>query len=217
MPEKYPPLITLDVTGNFQTAIDMAADTLLSGGVVAYPTETFYGLAVDIRIEEAVERLFSVKKRPSGRPVLILIASVELLEQYVTRIPQITPRLMETFWPGNLTLVFEAAPRVSPLLTGGSGKIGIRLSSHPVSTALARAIQGPISGTSANISGQPACRKARAVLKCLGREIDMILDSGKTAGKVGSTVIDVTVSPFRILREGVVTRNQLESHNFSVR
>lgn len=206
-----PPLISVDASGDFQAAVDMAADALLAGGIVAYPTETFYGLAVDTRNDAAIGRLFAVKKRPATSPVLILIAFVELLDQYVASIPPIARRLMDIFWPGDLTLVFEAGPRVSPMLTAGSGKIGIRLSSHPVATALARAIEAPISGTSANLSGQPPCRLATEVLKGLGNGVDLILDAGETPGKVGSTVLDVTVKPFRVLREGVVTRKRLEA------
>ncbi len=212
MPEKENPLlINLDVSGNFQTAMAMAADVLFAGGVVAYPTETFYGLAVDTRNDAAINRLFAAKKRPANRPVLILVALAEMVDKYVDSIPPIARRLMDAFWPGDLTLVFEAGPLVSPLLTGGSGKIGIRLSSHPVATALALAIDAPISGTSANISGQPACSTAQEVLACLGKGVDLILDAGETAGKMGSTVLDVTVDPPRVLREGVVSRQRLET------
>ena len=214
--KKKTPLISVGVTGNFQAAIHMATEALLAGGVVAYPTETFYGLAVDIRNHEAIERLFSLKKRPADSPVLILIGSSELLDQYVEGIPPIATRLIDAFWPGDLTLVFKAGPRVSPLLTAGTSKIGVRLSSHPVATALARAIEAPISGTSANISGQPPCRKAQEVLNCLGNGVDLILDAGETAGRIGSTVLDVTVHPLRVLREGVVTRQHLEACAFAV-
>jgi L-threonylcarbamoyladenylate synthase len=209
-------LIKVDSSTEFQAAINRAADSLLSGGLVAYPTESFYGLAVDATNEEAIERLFLVKKRRPGRPVLILIPSIESLAQYAARIPSIADQLIEAFWPGGLTLVFEAGTMVSPLLTGGTGKIGIRLSSHPVATALTRAIGVPISGTSANISGEPACRNAQEVLSCLGEMVNLILDGGETTGKVGSTVLDVTVHPPRILREGMVAKEQLEACSFAV-
>jgi L-threonylcarbamoyladenylate synthase len=209
-------LIKVDSSTEFQAAINRAADSLLSGGLVAYPTESFYGLAVDASNEEAIERLFLVKKRRPGRPVLILIPSIESLAQYAARIPSIADQLIEAFWPGGLTLVFEAGTMVSPLLTGGTGKIGIRLSSHPVATALTRAIGVPISGTSANISGEPACRNAQEVLSCLGEMVNLILDGGETTGKIGSTVLDVTVHPPRILREGMVAKEQLEACSFAV-
>ena len=209
-------LIKVDSSTEFQAAINRAADSLLSGGLVAYPTESFYGLAVDATNEEAIERLFLVKKRRPGRPVLILIPSIESLAQYAARIPSIADQLIVAFWPGGLTLVFEAGTMVSPLLTGGTGKIGIRLSSHPVATALTRAIGVPISGTSANISGEPACRNAQEVLSCLGEMVNLILDGGETTGKIGSTVLDVTVHPPRILREGMVAKEQLEACSFAV-
>ncbi len=214
---RYTSLIKVDSSTDFQAAIDRAADSLLSGDLVAYPTESFYGLAVDATNEKAIERLFLVKKRRPGRPVLILIPSIESLGQYVARISSVAHQLIKVFWPGGLTLVFEAGPMVSPLLTGGTGKIGIRLSSHPVATALTRAIGAPISGTSANISGAPACRNAQEVLNCLGEMVNLVLDGGETTGKVGSTVLDVTVNPPRILREGMVVKEQLEACSLIVK
>jgi L-threonylcarbamoyladenylate synthase len=205
------PVIRTEPSRNFQSAINRAVDSLLSGGLVAYPTESFYGLAVDARNEEAIQRLFWAKKRQRSRPVLILIPSVEILSLYAEDpIPPIARRLVETFWPGGLTLVFKAGRGVSPLLTAGTDKIGIRLSSHPVAAALAHAMGVPISGTSANISGEPACRNPEEVLACFGEGVDLILDGGRTAGGVGSTVLDVTVDPPRILREGMVHRRRLE-------
>lgn len=203
-------IIRVDLSGDFQAAINRAAGSLISGGVVAYPTESFYGLAVDVTKEDAIKRLFSVKERLAGRPVLILIHSVEVLREYVDRIPPIAHQLIEAFWPGGLTLVFESGPKVSPLLTAGTGKIGVRLSSHPVATALTKAIGVPISGTSANISGKPACRSAEEVLRSLREGVSLILDGGKTTGKIGSTILDVTVDPPRILREGMVHQSQLK-------
>lgn len=140
------------------------------------------------------------------------IPSVEVLDRYVGHIPQIARQLMEEFWPGALTLVFEAGQKVSPLLTAGTDKIGIRLSPHPVATALAQAIGGPITGTSANISGKPACRNAGEVSGSFRKWVDLILDGGATTGKVGSTVLDVTVCPPKILREGMVQKSDLEKY-----
>ncbi len=205
-------IIRVDSSRDFQNAINKASDILLSGGLIAYPTESFYGLAVDSSNENAIRRLFLVKQRSPGRPLLILIPSVEVLDRYVGHIPQIARQLMEEFWPGALTLVFEAGQKVSPLLTAGTDKIGIRLSPHPVATALAQAIGGPITGTSANISGKPACRNAGEVSGSFRKWVDLILDGGATTGKVGSTVLDVTVCPPKILREGMVQKSDLEKY-----
>ncbi len=216
MEKEKPSLIKVDVSGDFREAVVHAADVLLAGGVVAFPTETFYGLAVDVRNEAAIKRLFSAKKRSVSSPVLILIGTLESLDNYVDNIPKIALGLIKEFWPGGLTLVFNAGPKISPMLTAGTQKIGIRLSSHPVATALALAIEAPISGTSANISGQPACRNAHDVLESFGMGVDLVLDGGETAGEVGSTVLDVTEHPLQVLREGVISRKQLEACGFDI-
>jgi L-threonylcarbamoyladenylate synthase len=151
-----------------------------------------------------------VKKRRGEQPILILIPSVEHLDQYVIHVTQIARPLMNEFWPGGLTLIFEAKPNVPRELTAGTGKVGVRLSSHPIATALAQAVGTPITGTSANISGQPACSSAKEVLQHLGEKVDLILDGGETAGGKGSTVLDVTMDPPVVLREGMVSREQIK-------
>lgn len=203
-------LVRLDTGESSDKGLKRAVECLLSGGLVAFPTESFYGLAVDATNETAIKRLFSVKKRGPDIPVLLLIPSVGALNRFVKRIPPVAHRLIEEFWPGALTLIFEAGPDVSPLLTAGTGKIGIRLSSHPIATALTKGLGVPITGTSANISGRPACRNAEEVLSCFGQEVDLILDGGKTEGEIASTVLDITVHPPQILREGMVNQGQLE-------
>jgi len=209
--KKKPRLIKACRPEDFEKAAGKGAKALREGGIVAFPSESFYGLAVDINCKEAIERLFLVKKRKPDQPVLILIPSVKALDRYANSIPPVPRRLIETFWPGGLTLVLKAAPEVSPLLTAGTGKIGVRLSSHPVATSLARALGGGITGTSANLSGKPACRSAQEVLEAFGDALDLILDGGETEGKIGSTILDVTVDPPRILREGMVDREKLET------
>jgi L-threonylcarbamoyladenylate synthase len=179
------------------------------GGVVAVPTESFYGLAVHALDEKAIERLFAVKRRREDNPVLILIPSKEGLSSYVTEASEKTWKLMEHFWPGGLTMVFFAGSILPRSLTAGTGKIGVRLSSHPVPTELARAVGAPITGTSANRSGRPSCSTAEKVMEALGEDIDLILDGGKTPGGKGSTVLDVTIDPPVVLREGIVSRNEL--------
>jgi len=206
------PIIKVGPSRDFQNAINKASDILLAGGLVAYPTESFYGLAVDSTNENAIRRLFLLKQRSPGRPLLILIPSIEVLDRYVAHIPPIAHQLIDEFWPGGLTLVFEAGPKVSPLLTAGTDKIGIRLSPHPIATALAQAIGAPITGTSANISGKPACRNAGEVSGSFKEWVDLILDGGETTGKIGSTVLDITVDPPLILREGMIHRGRLEKY-----
>ena len=184
---------------------------ILSGGVVAFPTESFYALGVNATDEKAIERLFVIKKRQENQPILILIPTIETLDEYVKTISETARKFIKRFWPGGLTLIFEAGPKISPLLTAETGKIGIRLSSHPVATSLAHEVGLPITGTSANISGQPASTTAEEVYHSLGKDVDLILDAGKTEGGKGSTILDITVVPPKILREGIVGRAQLNA------
>lgn len=186
-----------------------AAEILKSGGLVAYPTESFYGLAADAANEAAIRRLFYVKRRKVGSPVLLLIPAVESLERYAAHISETAIRLMDVFWPGGLTLVFTAQKDVSTLLTAGTGKIGIRLSSHPIAMALAQAMDSAITGTSANISGEPPCNTAQGVLRALGKGVDKMLDGGETSGQKPSTVLDLTTHPYAVLREGIIEREML--------
>jgi L-threonylcarbamoyladenylate synthase len=204
-------LVRLDTGESLKKGLERAVKCLLSGGVVAFPTESFYGLAVDSTNETAIKRLFSVKRRRPNIPILILISSVGMLNRLVKRLPSVADRLIEQFWPGPLTLVFEAGPRVSPLLTAGTGKIGVRLSSHPIATALTKGLGAPITGTSANISGRAACKNAREIVSTFGGNVDLILDGGKSKGETASTVLDITVHPPEILREGMIQRSRLKT------
>jgi L-threonylcarbamoyladenylate synthase len=198
--------------GEIQETVIRAGRTLLSGGLVAYPTESFYGLGAHINLDTALKKLFEIKSRASGHPVLILIPDKKAIEPYVSQISPVAERLMNAFWPGGLTIVFKATSLVSPLLTAGTGKIGIRLSSHPMATALSRATGSPITGTSANISGESPCRTAKGVIRSLGDKVDLVLDGGKTRGEKASTILDVTLNPPRILREGMISKEQLEPY-----
>ncbi len=191
---------------------EKAAGILRSGGLVGYPTESFYGLAADAANETAIHRLFFVKKRKPGKPVLLLIPAVECLARYAAHVSETAERLISAFWPGGLTLVFQAQKDVSTLLTAGTGKIGIRLSSHPDAKALTQAFGAAITGTSANISGVPPCNTPDSVLRALGKEVEMILDGGKTPGQKPSTVLDVTHSPPTLLREGLISKEMLQPY-----
>lgn len=202
----------LDAVEGQRVDLNKAASIIRSGGVVAFPTESFYGLGVNAWDEKAIQRLFTIKKREENQPILLLIPTASLLNQYVIRIPEIANQIMEEFWPGGLTLIFEANPNLPHLLTSGTGKIGFRLSSHPLATALAQSVGGPITGTSANISGQAACSSAEAVRHSLGGSVDFVLDGGETDGGKGSTIMDITVDPPTIIREGMVTREELKAY-----
>ena len=183
-----------------QDTIERAAAYIKEGGLVVFPTSSFYGLGADAFKADAVESVFQVKKRDPQRPVLILIASPTDLAPLVQSIPRVATRLMAAFWPGSLTLVFEAADFLPPNLTGHSGKIGVRL---------VRTVGNPITGTSANLSGRDGCTEVGQLPPLMRDKVDVILDAGPLQGGKGSSVVDVTVDPPRILREGAVTAKKI--------
>jgi L-threonylcarbamoyladenylate synthase len=205
-----PNIFNVDSDKKLKAALDNAREVLLSGGIVAFPTESFYGLAVDIENSGAIEKLFTLKQRDKNNPILIILPEIEALKKYAEDIPDQAVKLMDAFWPGGLTMLFKASQNILSLLTADTGKIGIRYSSHPVATALARAIGRPVTGTSSNISGHPACVKAEEVFDCFGEAIDLILDNGSTQGGPGSTIVDVTVNPCVVCREGMVSKKDIE-------
>ena len=182
---------------------------ILQGKVVAFPTETFYGLGADALDGEALQKIFRVKEREKDKPLLLLIADRTWLPGLVKHIPPRAEPLMERFWPGPLTLIFAASVHLPPLLTGNTEKIGLRISSHPVAQALVRVVGRAITATSANISGQPGSCQAGEVLKALGKKIDAILDGGKTTGGLGSTVLDLAGASPKIIRQGAIARAEL--------
>ena len=184
--------------------IHQAMLILQAGGVVAYPTETLYGLAVDALNEGAIERIFQIKGRQFSNPIALIAGSKYEICSLVAEIPIAAQRLMQDFWPGPLTLVFTASQTISPRLTAGTGKIGIRVSSHPVADTLANSLSGPITATSANHSGAPECRTAGEVLTSLSDQVDLIIDGGPAPGGKGSTFMDITTDPPACLREGAI-------------
>lgn len=191
--------------------IAKAVNTLKAGGVVAYPTETFYGLGVDGHNAKAIEKIYRIKGRNFRNPISIIIGNKKDLIRLVEEIPENARILMYHFWPGALTIVFAASSNVSPFLTAGTCKIGIRVSSSPIATILAKALSHPITATSANRSDEAECTTAAAVIQCIGDQIDMVIDGGTTPGIAGSTIIDVTELPPVVLREGIIPTSLIHS------
>ena len=189
--------------------IEKAAQIILQGGIVAFPTETFYGLAADALNARALQKIFRIKGRKERNPLLLLIADQSWVPGVARKMSPLAECLMEKFWPGPLTLVLEALPHLPAILTANTGSVGLRVSSHPVARALVLAAGRAVTGTSANLSGQPGVATAQEVFRALGGKLDAILDGGKTAGGLGSTVLDVSAIPARIIREGVVSRGEL--------
>lgn len=187
------------VTGE---TLDRAAAILHSGGVVAFPTETYYGLAVDPLQPQALERLFLIKRRPKTLPVLALVADCDQLQLLASQVPTVYEPLIAHFWPGPLTLVFPALARLPSQLTGDTRTIGLRRSPHPVANRLIAAFGGPITATSANLSGDAPATTASEVVLIFGDQIDLILDGGRTPGGNGSTLVGVRGASLYCLRQG---------------
>jgi len=204
-------VVKIDESEALRNALQRAVSIIAEGGIVAFPTESFYGLGVDATNSSAIERLFLVKKRNPSIPILILISSINELSKYAASIPSDALELGRRFWPGGLTMLLDASQDVPSLLTAGTGKIGIRVSDHPLARALTLALNVPITGTSANISGEPPCTRADQVVECLGAQIDLILDGGVTKGTQPSTVLDVTSNPPLLIREGIIKAEELIS------
>lgn len=189
--------------------IKQASQLILQGGVVAFPTETFYGLGADAGDVVALQKVFQIKGREENKPLLLLVVGRTWVQDLVKKISPAAEALIERFWPGPLTLVFEASAHLPPILTANTGKVGLRVSSHPVTQALVQAVGRAITGTSANLSGQASPSLAAQVSQALGRKVDAILDGGKTAGGLGSTMLDVSAVLPKIIRQGAISQEEL--------
>jgi L-threonylcarbamoyladenylate synthase len=187
-----------------------ARRVLRSGGVLALPTETFYALAVNPFDPAALGRLFALKARPVGKPVLVLITGPEMLFQVAREVPAAALPLMAAFWPGPLTLILPARLDLPPLLTGGTGTIGLRQPRQDLVCRLMAALGLPLTGTSANRSGQEPLTTAAAVARELSGEVDLILDAGPCPGGLPSSIVDVTVSPPRLVRAGAIATSAIQ-------
>jgi L-threonylcarbamoyladenylate synthase len=196
--------IPIDPVVPERQALGAAATVLRGGGLVAFPTETFYGLGAGALHPAAVRRVFEVKGRPEGKPLLILVGSIAMVDTVALEVPARGRELMAGHWPGALTLVLRARPEVPVEVTAGSGTVGVRLSAHPVARALVRAFGEPVTAPSANPSGRAAPTTAAQVRGYFQGRIELVLDGGATTGGAPSTVLDVTVDPPRVVRAGAV-------------
>jgi len=199
-----PKLISLNPLIPQPDLIAEAVQVIKGGGVVSFPTKYLYGLGADALNADAVDRIYEIKQRSYSKPILILIDQQKDLDLLVCRVPKTARQIMDSFWPGEITIVFEARDTLPPNLTAGTGKIGVRLPQHPVAVALTNAAQGPITATSANLAGRLGCSRTDDLDPLITDKIDLILDAGSLKGGSGSTIIDVTCNPPLILREGAV-------------
>lgn len=195
--------LQVDPDGPEAAPVAEAAATLRRGGIVAYPTDTLYGLAVDPRLDRAVQRLFDLKGRGAATAIALIAADADQA-RHAGRFGATEMRLAQAFWPGPLTIVVPASPSLSRLLTGGGDTLGVRVPAHAVARALASALGTCITATSANRTGQPPATTADQVAAIFGDAIDLLLDSGPVTGGAGSTMVEVSSGRPTLHRAGAI-------------
>jgi L-threonylcarbamoyladenylate synthase len=195
---------------NLEYALEYSARLILSGKVIAFPTDTFYGLGADPFNLAAITEIFRIKRRSAERPIPLLVASLDQAADLVADPPQLFFTLAKKFWPGPLTLVVPASHQIPLKVTANTGRVGIRWPRFPLAEALITAVDRPITGTSANLSEHPACTTAAQVVEQVGNTLPLVLDGGTTAGANPSTVVLLQGERVRILRYGGVSETELK-------
>jgi L-threonylcarbamoyladenylate synthase len=193
-------------------AVELAIRLLREGQIVAFPTDTVYGIGACALQPEAVERLFAAKNRPAGVAIPLLLPGAESLDLACVDVPTLARLLAARFWPGALTLVLRRSAAIPDVVTAGSSTVAVRVPDHPLVRDLCRGLGSPLAATSANLHGQPASVDAGEVVGALAGRIPLILDGGRCPGSAASTILDLTVTPPAILRAGPVTARQLAEY-----
>jgi L-threonylcarbamoyladenylate synthase len=193
----------------FVRAVDRTAKLLRSGEVVVLPTETVYGLAANALDPQAVGRIFAIKGRPAHNPIIVHVAGLDLAKRCVANWSPLADKLAKAFWPGPLTLVLPRSAEIPDIVTGGGPTVGVRWPSHPFIQAVIRECEFPLAAPSANLSNQLSPTNAAHVLKSLGDKIPLIVDGGQSQIGIESTVLDLSTSPPRLLRPGMVSEQAI--------
>jgi L-threonylcarbamoyladenylate synthase len=189
--------------------VDYAAGFIKRGEVVGIPTDTFYGLSADPFNLAAIEAVFQAKGRPETKALPILVSSIEQAVTLIRDVPDVFLILAHKFWPGALTLVVEATHRLPLKVTGNSGRVALRWANSPIPTAIIDAVGGPITGTSANLSGFPSCTNAAQIVKQLGNRLPLILDAGDTGATLASTIVRIDGDDWTLAREGALPEEEI--------
>ena len=191
--------------------IEAAVDVLANGGVAAIPTDTLYGLAASAFDVSAVLKIYELKGRPEGMALPLLLSDAEDVRMCAEDLPPATWALMERFWPGALTLVVSKSANVPEIVTAGLDTVALRVPDHPVPRAIVKRLGAPITGTSANLSGRPGLTNATSVRREFGDTVGFVLDGGEAPGGVASTIVDVSGEELKLLREGAVSKEEIEA------
>jgi tRNA threonylcarbamoyl adenosine modification protein (Sua5/YciO/YrdC/YwlC family) len=189
--------------------IQYAASFIVRGAVIGIPTDTFYGLAADPFNLSAVEQIYRIKGRPEARALPILVNSLEQAVTLARDLPASFLLLAEKFWPGALTLVVDATHKLPLKVTANTGRVALRWPNSPVACAVIQAAGMPVTGTSANVSGFPACSSGDQVFRQMGDRLPLIIDSGDTGAALGSTIVELRDDTWRIIREGLLAENEI--------
>jgi L-threonylcarbamoyladenylate synthase len=203
--------VFVDPSAPQSDAIQEAATWIGTGGVIALPTDTLYGLAADPFNAASVGRVFEVKGRSADQALPLIAADAVQVREHLGGLAAIASRLAERYWPGPLTLVVPAPPGVARAVTGGTGRVGVRVPANDVARAVCARLGRPITATSANLSGEPATAEPDEVERALGDRIDLLLDAGRTPGGVPSTIVDVTQARPQLVRLGAVSWSEIQA------
>ncbi len=202
-------ILKIDINNIDAEKIKYSAEVIKSGGLVAFPTETVYGLGANGLDEKAVKKIFEAKGRPSDNPLILHIADRKQVFELAKDVPSNAGKLMDSFWPGPLTMIFNKAQNVPGVISAGLDTVALRMPSHPIALALIKESGVPIAAPSANTSGRPSPTNAKHVIEDLSGKIDVIIDAGNAKIGLESTVLDVTVDPPVVLRPGGITLKQI--------
>ena len=195
---------------HLQQQVEKGISILKGGGIVAFPTDTVYGLGAGAHLHQAVARIYEVKKRPLNMPVPLLLANISQITEVAYPVPEVAWILARNFLPGALTLVLPKSESVPDIITAGGKTVAVRVPAHPIPIALVEGLGAPIIGTSANLSGQPSALTVEEVYSQFGDNIDLVIDGGRCAGGIESTIVDVTGERPVVLREGAILREELK-------
>ncbi|MEE4609085.1 MAG: L-threonylcarbamoyladenylate synthase [Desulfobacteraceae bacterium] len=202
-------IVTVDPIEPQAELIAEAVEVLRGGGLVVYPTRCIYGLGCDATNPAAVAKVFEVKGRSEHRPVSVICKTGAMIENIVDEVTPLAQKIMNRFWPGSATIVLKANNVLPPLLSAGTGKIGVRRMAHPVAAALAALLDRPITATSANLSGRDGCHRVEDLSPEVLAHVDLVLDAGELDSGVGSTVVDATGPEPVIIREGILAAEEI--------
>jgi len=192
--------------------IKIIAKVLKEEGVIAYPTDTFYGLGANSFSKKATEKIYGLKTREASKPLSVVMADIEMVKRMTSSLPDKFWILSREFWPGALTLVLKAKPLFPPKVLGPGGSLAVRIPNLPWLRELIRQADFPITATSANISGEKEVNEPEKIIKIFSHSLDLIVDGGKTPGALPSTVVDITSEEPRVIREGAIALSQLEKY-----